>query len=193
MIRINIEDYTNIDYIYCLTYRGIDTMKDALGQGDVFECKLYQPQRCSQEILDFANFYQMHHHSHGNVIIHKHTADKSAFSFDLPLWVELENSDQLTSLSEVLTCDDVLVLCDEDELDKIESSCQQNNWNFTSSNGNLRGTEAKVVVLYVNQVKCGIGCNIGYEELTRAKDLLVIVSIRGQKRYTKVQHVLLPK
>ena len=72
LIRINIEDYTNIDYIYCLTYRGIDTMKDTLGQGDVFECKLYQPQRCSQEILDFANFYQMHHHSHGNVIIHKH-------------------------------------------------------------------------------------------------------------------------
>ena len=103
MIRINKEDYTNIYYIYCLTYGGLDIMQDTLDNGNVFECKLNQPQRCSQEILDFANFYQMHHHNHGDTIIQKQYSSKSSFSTGIiPLWIELENLDQFSIVSQFI-------------------------------------------------------------------------------------------
>ena len=193
MIRINLEGlekHINIDYIYCLTYRGIDIIPDTQDSRDTsnaFECKLNQPMRCSHEILEFANFYQMHHHNHGKVMIQKQHICKSPFSTgNIPLWIELEKSDQFSTLAQFIDCDedDVLVLCTDEsghELDKIKHFCMENNWNFEKHAGNVRGAEANVIVLYVG---CYCTKNIGYEELTRAKYEIVFVSIHGQKKYT---------
>ena len=204
MIQINLEEDTdipNIDYVYCLTYRGIDNTQESQEQnprdtGNPFECKLNQPQRCSQEILELANFYQMHHHNHGDTIIHKQYSYESSFSTGMiPLWIELENADQFTILSKFIIGDDVLVLYNEDGCDKIENTCQENNWNCVRYTSVARGSEAKAIVIYVGfenkcengccdiESECGTGCLIGYEELTRAKHLLIFVSIRGQERY----------
>ena len=186
---------SNIDYIYCLTYRGIDNTHEPQEQNpndrsNLFECKLNQPQRCSQEILDLANFYLMHHHNHGDTIIQKQYSFNSSFSTGIiPLWIELESADQFASVSQFIDCDDVIVLCGKDETDIIRRYCQENNWSIHEDD--LRGTEATVIVLYVGIGGIGNSCmTIGYEELTRAKHHLVIVSLRGgQNRYTNNQHV----
>ena len=152
MIQIDLEEYINIDYVYCLTYHGIDIQEqDTRDTSNMFECKLNQPQRCSQEILDLANFYLLHH-KNPYTIIQKQYSFKSSFSSGIiPLWIELENTDQFASVPQFIDSDDVLVLCKKDDPDIIKRCCHENNWSFHDDE-DLRGIESTVIVLYVGNV-----------------------------------------
>ena len=145
-----IEDKIVIEKLAVITFndevntRFIDT-------SNMFECKLNQPQRCSQEILDLANFYLLHH-KNPYTIIQKQYSFKSSFSSGIiPLWIELENTDKFASVPQFIDSDDVLVLCKKDDPDIIKRCCHENNWSFHDDE-DLRGIESTVIVLYVGNV-----------------------------------------
>ena len=189
MIRVdmNLVEQAKIDYVYCMTYRGSypTTAQDAHDIQDIFntiECNLGQPQRCSQEILAFADFYQMHRHYHdGEIIAQKQYSNSATFSSSIPLWIELDHKKSFFHLDfwdEIVDCKDVLVTYghSSDEHDDITRFCKKNTW-ACFQESEVRGSEAAVVVIYQPS------CYVSYELLTRAKQQLVIVAVRGKVRY----------
>ena len=179
MCKVNSKDHQKVDYIYCLKYnddKAVQTNAKALEVTDsAITCNLEQRQRSSQQILDLADYLQMHY----SYPIRRWNSGKS-FSSDIPLWVQLSNPKSLFDyFKDKFDSDDVMLIWDDDNkpsnLKGIEEFCRKQKWRCTEDLY-VRGSEASVTILYDLDV-------FAYEYLTRAKTQLVIVTIDGKQRY----------
>ena len=103
-----------------------------------------------------------------------------SFSSDLPLWVELSNPKAFFNyFKDKFESDDVMLIWDDlkkpSNLNEIEEFCTDQKWRWTELR-NVRGSEASVTILYDLD-------DFYYEDFTRAKTQLVIVTIDGKQRY----------
>ena len=169
-----------MDYIYCLQYwddKAEETNFQPIDVTDTtISCNLVQRQRSSQQILDLADYLQMHSHES---LIRRWSSEKS-FSSDTPLWVELSNHKLFFDyFKDKYDSDDVMLMWDgyskPSNLNDIEEFCTEKKWRCTKDN-DVRGSEASVTILYDFD-------GFIYEYLTRAKTQLVIVTIAGEQRY----------
>ena len=177
MYRFNlvVENNQNVDYIYCLRYRdnaAVQTNFQPLEVTDTtISCNLDQRQRSSQEILDFADYLQMHYFSP----IRRYDAQKS-FSSEIPIWMELVNAKSFFDyFKDKFEFNDVMLIhYNPSNLNDIEAFCRKQKWRCTNV-GNVIGSEASVTILYDS--------GFYYEYYTRAKTQLFIVTIDGKQRY----------
>ena len=169
----NLDENQNLDYIYCLGQQPFAL--DALEVNEsTITCNLEQRQRSSQQILDLADYLQMHYFSS---LIRRYDAP-SSFLSDIPTWIELSNprsffdyfKDQFDSPEDVM-----LIHNKPSNLNDIEHFCQMYKWRCTSDK-NVKGTDASVTILYDLD-------DVYYESLTRANFQLVIVTVEGEQRY----------
>ena len=183
MCKVNSKDHKNVDYIYCLTYRDSNAVQPNFQPLEVTDtkisCNLEQRQRSSQQILDLADYLQMHY----SFLIRRWNSGKS-FSSDFPLWVELSNPICFFDyFKDMFESDDVMLIWRRrwnmpSNFDDIEEFCRVQKWRCIDW-GNVRGSEASVTILYDLDF-------FDYEEFTRAKTNLVIVTIAGWQRYFSV-------
>ena len=140
-------------------------------------CNLEQSQRSSQQILDLADYLQMHQLQFPP--IRKWNSGKS-FSTDIPLWVELSNPNSFMDyFKDMFESDDVMLIWDSwnepFNLNDIEEFCSEKKWRCSESE-NVKGSEAFVTIMYDFD-------NFSYQHFTRARTQLVIVTIDGKQRY----------
>jgi len=174
---VNLDENQHIDYIYSLRYgdsEAVQPKSKPLEVTDTIFCNLDQRQRSSQQILDLADYLKMHSGSLFSYPIRRWISGKS-FSADIPLWVELSNSKSFFDyFKDKFESDDVMLLhYNPSNLNEIEEFCREQNWRCTSR-GNVTGSEASVTILYDLD-------SFEYENLTRAKTKLVIVTIDGEQ------------
>ena len=138
-------------------------------------CNLGQRQRSSQQILDLADYLQMHKPQ--NYLPVRRWNSPSSFSSEiLPLWVEHSHPKSFFDyVKDKFESDDVMLIYDyPSNLDEIEDFCKEQKWRCTHW-GDVRGSEASVTILYDLDY-------FRYEYLTRAKTQLVIVTIDEKQR-----------
>ena len=178
MCKVSSEEGQNVDYIYCLSYIFSDAIQANFKPLQVTEttidCNLYQRQRSSQQILDLADYLQMHQST--NPAIRRYESS-SSFTSDIPLWTELITPNSFFDyFKEKYESNDVMLIWDKNNypsnLNDIEQFCDQQNWRCTEK-WNVRGSEASVTILYDFD-------DFYYEYFTRAKTQLVIVTIAGK-------------
>ena len=185
----SLQENQSIDYIYCFTYEDKNAVEtnfqtpSRVVADTRISCNLNQRQRSSQQILDFADYLQMHSFRSA---LRRWDSPKS-FSSDIPLWVELVNPKVFFDyFRDKFQGDDVLLLYDAThrtnttstnytDIGNIDKFCSEQKWSCTS-NGNVTGCEASVIILYDFNF-------FHYEQLTRAKTQLVVVTIDGKQRY----------
>ena len=179
MCKVDLEDNQNVDYIYCLQYsdsKAVQPNSQPLEVTDTtISCNLDQRQRSSQQILDLADYLQMHYYSYS--LIRRWNSGKS-FSSDVPLWVKLSNPKVFFHyFKDKFESDDVMLIYhyNSDNLNDIEEFCKDQKWRCTED-VKVRGSEASVTILYDLHF-------FEYEYFTRAKTQLVIVTIAGKQRY----------
>ena len=184
MCKINLDENQKIDYIYSLRYWDDDAVQTTSKPLDVTDttisCNLEQRQRSSQQILDLADYLQMHY----SYPIRIWNSGKS-FSADIPLWVELSNPKLFFDyFKDKFESDDVMLIHDyPSNLNEIEEFCTDKKWRCTNDY-DVRGSEASVTILYDLRY-------FVYEYLTRAKTQLVIVTIAGKQRYSLLSSMLI--
>ena len=184
MCQVNLKENLQVDYIYCLTYahpKAVQTNSQPLEVTETsIICNLEQRQRSSQQILDLADYLQMHYRPP----IRRWNSPSSFSSEILPLWVEHSHPKSFFDyVKDKFESDDVMLIYDypsnldeiEDFLDEIEDFCKEQKWRCTHW-GDVRGSEASVTILYDFKF-------LDYECFTRAKTQLVIVTIAGEHRY----------
>ena len=166
--QVSLEE-CKIDYIYCIAYHDQTPAYRVFHLGnDTFECNLFNRQRSSQEILNLADFCQMHI-GYGVWSPYKQYSSEGSFSSDTPLWIELDNVFNIFQNIVKFTTDDVMVIYDQEEYEyDINQFCSLKNWRC-SHKFDVKGSEASVVILLDLQ-------SFGYEWFTRAKNQLVIVT-----------------
>lgn len=177
--KVNLDKNLKVDYIYSLNYfdsGAVQTNSHPLEVTDTtISCNLDQRQRSSQQILDLADYLQMHLNEDS---IRRWNSGKS-FSSDLPLWVELSNPKSLFDyFKDKFDSSDVMLIWDNlnepSNLNDIEEFCKHQKWRNSNWN-NVKGSEASVTILYDLH-------DFHYEWFTRAKTQLVIVTIAGIPR-----------
>ena len=181
MCKVNLKDDQNVDYIYCIRYWGSVACSDfALQPLEVTDttvsCNLSQRHRCSQQILDLADYLEMHFSSGPQMRQYK---SPKSFSSDIPLLIELSNPMSFFDyFKDKFQSKDVMVTWDERHkpynLNDIKEFCTKQKWICTEKR-NLRGSEASVVIMY------GLRKGHDFEYLTRAKTHLVVVAIVGEE------------
>ena len=181
MCKVYSEDNPKVDYIYCLRYidsKAVQTNAQPLEVTDTtICCNLEQRQRSSQQILDLADYLQIHYYY--SAPIRRWNSGKS-FSSEIPLWVQLSNPKSFFDyFKDKYESDDVMLIWDNwnnpSNLNDIEEFCREQKWRCTKDR-NVTGSEASVTILYDFD-------NFIYEFLTRAKTQLVIVTIDGNEGY----------
>ena len=170
-----------MDYIYCLRYWGFGDDWSLIFQplevtDTTVSCNLSQRQRCSQQILDLADYLEMHFTSGPQMRRYK---SPKSFSSDIPLLIELSNPMSFFDyIKDKFPSKDVMVTWDEwhepNNLNHIIEFCGKQNWICTEQR-NLIGSEASVVILF------GRSILFNFEYLTRAKTHLVVVTIVGEE------------
>ena len=181
MIQVDMEE-CKIDYIYSIAYHDQSHAYRVFHlRNDTFECNLLKRQRSSQEILNLADFSQMHmgygawsHYKQKR--FYMQYSSEGSFSSDKPLWIELDTPSWFPHIFQNLLetkfpTDDVMVISDQSGYD-IKEFCRLKKWRW-SHKFDVKGSEASVVVLFDLQ-------SFGYEWFTRAKNQLVIVTIVNQ-------------
>ena len=177
MCQVNLEEDKNVDYIFCLSYVATDAVQTNSQPLEVTEttisCNLEQRQRSSQQILDLADYLQMHSGKPSN----RRWNSPSSFSSDTPLWVEHSNPKSVFDyFKDKFVSDDVMLMhSNPTNLNEIKEFCREKHWRCTYRE-NVYGSEAAVTILYDLDF-------FHYEYLTRAKTHLVIVTIAGEQRY----------
>ena len=179
MCKVDLEDFPNkIDYIYSIQYsdsKAVQNPEKSLQvSGSMVECNLAQRQRSCQEILDLADFIWMHS---GQDPQRKYSSSPS-FKSETPTWIELANENSFFDYfqDKFSDCDDVMVIYyNPSNLNEIAKFCQEKEWKCTSD-GNVKGSEASVTILYDYD-------RFFFEGFTRAKHQLVIVTIENKKRF----------
>ena len=180
MYKVSLEEHQNVDYIYCLRYGDSDAVQANFKPLEVTEttvkCNLDKRQRSSQQILDLADHLQMHQYD-CNVI--RRYESSSSFISDIPLWIELTDSNSFFDVfKNKFESNDLMVIWGKynkpSNLIDIEEFCRQQNWRCTERL-NVRGSEASTTILFDLD-------EFDYEDFTRAKTQLVIVTIDGKQR-----------
>ena len=177
MSEFNLEENQKVDYIHCLRYwdsEAVQTNSQPLEVTDTtISCNLEQRQRSSQQILDLADYLQMHSNE---CPIRRWSSGKS-FSSDIPLWIQLSNPKAFFDyFKDKFESDDVMLIHNwPSNLTDIKEFSNDKKWRCTSS-GNARGSEASITILYDLD-------DFSYESMTRAKTQLIIVTIDGKQRY----------
>ena len=178
--KVNLEDHQKVDYIYCLSYQDSDAVQTNAQNLEVTDttisCNLEQRQRSSQQILDLADYLQMHSKEFP---IRRWNSAKS-FSSEIPLWVQLSKPKYFFDyIKDKFEYDDVMLIWQSlnkpSNLNDLEEFCREQKWRCTES-GNVRGSEASVTILYDFD-------SFLYEELTTARTQLVFVTLDGKQRY----------
>ena len=175
MTQVPLEEWEEckIDYIYCIAYHDQSHAYRVFHlANDTFECNLLKRQRSSQEILNLADFCQMHM-GYGAWSPYRQYSYEVSFSSDKPLWIELDTPSWFPHIFQNIegkfaTDDDVMVISDQADYD-IKEFCRLKKWRCTHK-FDVKGSEASVVILFDLQ-------SFGYEWFTRAKNQLVIVTI----------------
>ena len=179
--QVNLKENLDVDYIYCLRYNDAYAVQVNSQLLEVTEttisCNLEQRQRSSQQILDLADYLQMHQSDYHPI---RRWDSPKSFSSDIPMWIALSHPNSFFDFfKDKFESDDVMLIWQSlnkpSNLNEIEEFCWEQKWRCTES-GNVKGSEAFVTILYDFD-------SFGYEELTRAKFQLVIVTIDGKKRY----------
>ena len=175
--KVSLEEDQNVNYIYVVRFGDSGKIEANFNPETTIECNLDQRQRSSQQILDLADYLQMHHSHYDTIRRYKSSC---SFTSDIPLWIELTNSNSLFDYFKgKFESNDVMLIWNEYEkpsnFNEIEKFCHQQNWRCTGCD-NVRGSEASVTILYDID-------GFLYEHLTRAKTRLVIVTIPGKQRY----------
>ena len=174
--QVNLDKNQRVDYIYCLRYLDSDAVQTNSQPleftNTTISCNLEQRQRSSQQILDLADYLQMHYDSYEQPI-RRWNSGKS-FSSDIPLWVELSNHKAFFDyFKDKFESNDVMLIYGfwqkPSNLNDIKEFCKERKWRCTTD-GNVRGSEASVTILYDLD-------SFHYECFTRAKTQLVIVTI----------------
>ena len=184
----------NVDHIFCLRYsdmRAVETnfqpfeyqfefrFQPLEVTDTIVSCNLNQRQRSSQQILDLADYLEMHRSYIYNAIRRWDSA--MSFSSTIPIWVEIAISKSFFAYFKDIfeSNDDVMLIWNYNNKpsnwNKIQQFCREQKWRCTAS-GNVQGSEASVTILYDLDEP-------HYEYLTRAKTHLIIVTIKGKKRY----------
>ena len=171
----------NTDYIYCIRYSQVG-IESKFNSVDVFvdetmvHCDLTLCQRSSQEILELANYLQIHSPDTFPISI---AQTRQAFSGLRPIWIEIDEPEdmgnvfEIQALRDVDVVKDVMLIRDGSDL-KIENFCQMIGWKCCHVS-EVTGCEASVVVIYnLDQFR--------YETFTRAKNVLVIVTLAKMRR-----------
>ena len=174
MCEVNSEDHQNVDYIHSLSYDDSNAVQTNSQPLEVTQttisCNLEQRQRSSQQILDLADYLQMHY----SYLIRRWNSGKS-FAGNIPLWVELSYPKSfLDYFKNKFESEDVMLIHFRPIPKQIKGFCRRRKWRCTQA-GNVRGSEASVTILYDIDI-------VIYETLTRAKTQLVIVTIDGNQR-----------
>ena len=133
-----------------------------------------QRQRSSQEILEFADYMNIHH-TDSMTPIRAYQSEKS-FSTCIPTLVEFEDPKLVFEYFEDKFShdEDVLVLHEfPTNFLEIEKSCEKKGWKSVYYQ-DVRGFEASIIIIYDLRDK------FGYEWFTRAKHQLYIVTITGR-------------
>ena len=167
-----------MDYIFCIDYYDEKAVQPNFHPLEVTDttisCNLDQRQRCSQQILDLADYLQLQAYEGP---IRRWNSQKS-FTSDIPLWVELVNPKSFCDyFKDKFEFDDVMLIHNYQTsiLNDIKEFCRERKWRCTCD-GNVTGSEASVVILYDFDY-------FKYEYFTRAKKHLVIVTIKGKQGY----------
>ena len=182
MCKMNLEEFQNVDYIYCLAYEDPQAVQDNCQALEVtettVECNLETRQRSSQEILDLVDYLWLHYPF--SSVIRKYSSKSFSMKI-LPLWIELADPDSIFGYLQDKSSDwnDVMLMWDTlnkpSNLVELEKLCSDKKWRCTSSK-NVKGSEASVTILYDLD-------EFNYEDFTRAKTQIIIVTIEGKKRY----------
>ena len=181
--RVDLEDDLKMDYVYSLDYSDAYSVPKVHVTDETVkvtettvECHLDQRQRSSQEILDLADYLWMH----SNAFPQRKYPLKNSFSSDVPLWVELENSDLFFDYFRDKMSKDVMLIWDDknppSNLDELKKFCRRRKRVSSVGSKSVRGSEALVTILYDID-------KLDYEHWTRAKHQLIIVTILGHDRY----------
>ena len=166
MCKMNLEEYQNVDYIYCLRYGDSEAVQDNCQALEVtettVECNLEIRQRSSQEILDLADYLQMHYDPYDPI---RKNSSKSFSTKILPLWIELADPNSIFGYLQDKSSDwnDVMLMWDYNNkpsnLVELEELCIDKKWRYTED-VNVRGSEASVTILYNSQSGLG-ACGAG--------------------------------
>ena len=179
--KANIDENQRVDYIYSLRYGdsyAVQTNYKPLEVTDTtISCNLEQRQRSSQQILDLADYLQMHQSISDPI---RRWNSGISFSSDIPLWVELSNPKLFFDyFKDKFDSGDVMLIWDDQNkpsnLIDIKEFCTNKKWRCTHS-WNVIGSEASVTILYDLSY-------FRYEDFTRAKTQLFIVTIDVKQRY----------
>ena len=179
MCQLDSEDDLKVDYVYSLDYSDAYSVPKAQKTVKVtetrVECHLDQRQRSSQEILDLADYLWMH----SNAFPQRRYPSRMSFSSDIPLWIELANSDLFFDYFRDKMSNDVMLIWDDQNppsnLVEIEKFCRKRKRVSSIGSKNVRGSEAQITILYDFD-------KLEYEYWTRAKNQLIIVTILGHDR-----------
>ena len=181
MCKVNLEEDQAVDYIYCLRYKDTNAIEANVQPFEVTDttisCNLEQRQRSSQQILDLADYLQMHSFWPP---IRRWNSGKS-FTSEIPLWVEHVNLKSFFDyFKDKFNSGDVMLISDYENIPSnfsngIEEFCREQKWRGTLQ-WSSRGSEAAVTILYAFD-------DFQYEYFTRAKTQLVIVTIDEKRRY----------
>ena len=135
MCQVNLKENLQVDYIYCLTYEDFDAVQTNSKPLEVTEtsisCNLEQRQRSSQQILDLADYLQMHQ-SYVSPI--RRWNSPSSFSSEiLPLWLEHSHPKSFFDyVKDKFKSDDVMLIWDDwnkpSNLEEIKDFCREQKW-----------------------------------------------------------------
>ena len=178
MCKVSSEEDQNVDYIYVIRNAALKAVKANFKPLEVtettVECNLVQRQRSSQQILDLADYLQMHQ----SYFTLRRYESSSSFISDIPLWIELTYPDSFFDyFNDKFESEDVMVICESFsryDFNDMKDFCRQQNWRCAEKI-DVRGSEASVTILYDLD-------HFYYEHFTRAKTQLVIVTIVGKQR-----------
>ena len=187
MCKVNSDQDQNVDYIYVIRNAALKAVKANFKPLEVtettVECNLDQRQRSSQQILDLIDYLERHHSLTSGPT--RKFESESSFCSDIPLWIKLTNPKSFFDcFKNKFECNDVMLIhSNRGPLNDIEEFCRQNNWRCANKT-NVRGSEASVTILYDLHF-------FEYEDFTRAKTQLVIVTIGEEEdRYFNFRVVL---
>ena len=176
--KVSLEENQNVDYVYVIRNAARDAVRANSMPLEVtettVECHLDQRQRSSQQILNLADYLQ----THQSFLTIRRYESSSSFNSDIPLWIELTNSDSFFDyFKDKFENDDVMLIFKRPSVyfKGIEAFCKEQKWRCTEWY-NVKGSEASVTILYNYD-------GFDYECFTRAKTQLVIVTTTGHRRY----------
>ena len=131
--------------------------------------------RAGQQFLDFADYLLIH--SSSNIIRRFTNTSPKSFSSNIPLWLELSDQQAFFLYFKQKKLKNVMLFWDKkpSNFKAIEDFCRGQEWGCNADK-NVNGYKTAVTILYDLD-------DFNYEQMTRATQNLIIVTICGNERY----------